>query len=138
MAEDLTIGRVARAAEVNVETIRYYQRRGLLDVPTKPANGRRRYSSNAVRRLRFIKRAQQLGFTLEEVRGLLRLEDGRSCQKTRLLAEEKLAVIEQCLAHLTRVRRLLKGLIAECKESKRIRSCPMIAALSARNAGESA
>jgi len=66
MAQDLTIGRLARAADVNVETIRYYQRRGLLDVPAKPASGRRRYSSNAVRRLRFIKRAQWLGFTLEQ------------------------------------------------------------------------
>jgi len=131
MAEDLTIGRVARAADVHVETIRYYHRRGLLDVPAKPTNGRRRYSSNAVRRLRFIKRAQQLGFTLEEVRDLLRLEDGRNCQKTRLLAEQKLLVIEQRLAQLAHMHELLKGLIVECKAGKRSRSCPMITALSA-------
>ncbi len=131
MAEELTIGRVARAAEVNVETIRYYHRRGLLDEPVKPLSGRRRYSSDAVRRVRFIKRAQQLGFTLEEVKGLLCLEDGRSCRQTRLLAEEKLAVIEHRLAHLARMRRLLKGLIAECGERRQPRSCPIIAALSA-------
>ena len=131
MAEELTIGRLARAAEVNVETIRYYQRRGLLEEPAKPPSGRRRYSSDAARRLRFIKRAQQLGFTLEEIKGLLRLEDGRSCRETRLLAEQKLAVVEQRLADLTRMRGLLTGLIAECAQGKRPRSCPIIATLSA-------
>ena len=129
MAE-LTIGLLARAAEVNVETIRYYQRRGLLEEPAKPPHGRRRYSGVAVRRVRFIKRAQQLGFTLEEVKSLLKLEDGQSCRETRLLAEQKLAAIEQRLADLTRVRRVLKGLIAECTEGKRPRSCPIIATLS--------
>ena len=130
MADELTIGRLAHAAEVNVETIRYYQRRGLLEEPAKPPSGRRRYADDAVRRVRFIKRAQQLGFTLEEVKSLLRLEDGQSCRETRLLAEQKLAVIEQRLADLTRMRRLLAGLIAECMEGKRPRSCPIIATLS--------
>ena len=130
MPEDLTIGRVARAAEVNVETIRYYHRRGLLDEPAKPSSGRRRYSSDAVRRVCFIKRAQQLGFTLEEVKGLLRLEDGRNCARTRLLAEQKLTVIEQRLVTLARMRKLLKALIAECTRGKRRRSCPIITALS--------
>jgi MerR family mercuric resistance operon transcriptional regulator len=131
MAEELTIGLLARAAEVNVETIRYYQRRGLLEPPPKPPRGRRRYSGAAIRRVRFIKRAQLLGFTLEEVKSLLQLEDGQSCRETRLLAEQKLAVIERRLADLTRVRRVLKGLIAECTEGKRPRSCPIIATLSA-------
>jgi len=130
MPEDLTIGRVARAAEVNVETIRYYHRRGLLDEPAKPSSGRRRYSSDAVRRVCFIKRAQQLGFTLEEVKGLLRLEDGRNCARTRLLAEQKLTVIEQRLATLARMRKMLKSLVAECTRGKRRRSCPIITALS--------
>ena len=130
MPEDLTIGRVARAADVNVETIRYYHRRGLLNQPAKPSSGRRRYSSDAVRRVRFIKRAQQLGFTLEEVKGLLRLEDGRSCRQTRLLAEEKLAVIQQRLANLARMHGLLETLIAECRQGKQLRSCPIITALS--------
>jgi len=116
---------------VNVETIRYYQRRGLLDEPPKPPRGRRRYSGIVVRRVRFIKRAQQLGFTLEEVKSLLQLEDGQSCRETRLLAEQKLVVIEQRVADLTRVRRVLKGLIAECTEGKRPHSCPIIATLSA-------
>lgn len=131
MAEELTIGPLAREAEVNVETIRYYQRRGLLEEPTKPERGRRRYSPAAVRRVRFIKRAQQLGFTLEEVKQLLSLENGKSCRETRLLAEQKLQVIEQRLADLTRVRRALKGLIDECTAGKQPRSCPIIVTLSA-------
>ena len=131
MNGELTIGRLAKAAGVNVETIRYYQRRGLVDEPSKPLGGYRRYAPSAVSRVRFIKRAQQLGFTLDEVTGLLRLEDGRSCRETRLLAEHKLAVIEQRIADLTRMRRMLRGLIAACGAGQRPRSCPIIATLSA-------
>lgn len=131
MDEELTIGRLATAAGVNVETIRYYQRRGLVDEPYRPIGGYRRYPPSAASRLRFIKRAQQLGFTLEEVSGLLRLEDGQSCRETRLLAERKLAMIEERIADLTRMRRLLKGLITQCAAGQRPRSCPIIATLSA-------
>ncbi len=131
MIGELSIGRLARAAGVNVETIRYYQRRGLVAEPYKPLGGHRRYDSSAASRVRFIKRAQQLGFTLEEVTGLLRLEDGHSCRKTRLLAEHKLALIEERIADLNRMRRMLKGLIAECALGQRPRSCPIIATLSA-------
>ena len=131
MNDQLTIGGLAQAARVNVETIRYYQRRGLLDEPAKPLGGQRRYACAAATRVRFIKRAQQLGFTLEEVKGLLLLEDGQSCRETRLLAEHKLALIEARIGDLTRMRRLLRGLIAECAEGRRPRSCPIIATLSA-------
>jgi MerR family mercuric resistance operon transcriptional regulator len=127
----LTIGRLADAAGVNVETIRYYHRRGLVEKPHKPAGGHRQYTSAAVARVRFIKRAQHLGFTLEEISNLLRLEDGQSCRETRLLAERKLATIEQRMAVLTRMRRTLVGLIAECAAGERPRSCPLIATLSA-------
>jgi MerR family mercuric resistance operon transcriptional regulator len=130
MAEHLTIGRVARAADVHVETIRYYVRRGLLAQPVKPSGGQRQYSEDVVRRVRFIKRAQHMGFTLEEVRGLLCLDDGQSCQRTRLLAEEKLTAIEERLAQLARMRRVLRGLIAECRGGERLHSCPIIDALS--------
>ena len=131
MQDKLTIGRIALAAGVNVETIRYYQRRGLLDEPQKPPDGHRRYSVSATRRVTFIKRAQQLGFTLEEVKGLLLLEDGRSCRETRLLAEHKLALIEARITDLNRIRRLLMGLIGECEDGKARRSCPIISTLSA-------
>ena len=131
MSERLTIGRVARAAGVNVETIRYYQRRGLLDEPQKPLGGQRRYAAVAVKRVRFIRRAQQLGFTLDEAKGSLRLEDGQSCRETRLLAEQKLALIKERIDDLARMRRLLTSLIAQCAQGKRPRSCPIIATLSA-------
>jgi MerR family mercuric resistance operon transcriptional regulator len=131
MEENLTIGRVAQAAGVNVETIRYYQRRGLLDEPDKPLGGHRRYDVAVASRVSFIKRAQHLGFTLEEVKGLLLLEDGQNCRETRLLAQRKLASIEARMADLGRMRRLLKGLIAECNDGKRPRSCPIITTLSA-------
>lgn len=129
---DLPIGAVARAAGVNVETIRYYQRRGLLAEPAKPLRGHRRYEASTAERVLFIKRAQELGFTLEEVKALLLLEDGQSCAETRTLAEHKLAVIEERLADLSRMRRLLTSLIGECSKGKRPRSCPIIATLSAR------
>ncbi len=129
MAEKLTIGLLAQAAGVNVETIRYYQRRGLLDEPEKPLAGHRHYADSAAGRVSFIKRAQQLGFTLEEVKGLLKLEDGQSCRETRLLAEHKLAIIQARIGDLNRMRRLLKNLIAECAEGRRPRSCPIIATL---------
>ena len=129
MDRELTIGTLARAAGVGVETIRYYQRRGLVEEPTKPIGGHRRYSPAAARRVRFIKRAQQLGFTLEEVTSLLALEDGRSCRETRMLAEQKLAVIESRIEDLSRMRRLLRALVAECAQGKRPRACPIITTL---------
>jgi MerR family transcriptional regulator, mercuric resistance operon regulatory protein len=132
VTKELTIGGLARAASVNVETIRYYQRRGLVAEPHKPLGGHRRYTPEAVQRLRFIKRAQQLGFTLDEIRSLLLLDDGQSCRETRMLAERKLALIESRIDDLGRMRRLLKGLISECMSGKRPRSCPIIATLSAR------
>ena len=137
MDEELSIGSLAKAADVNVETIRYYQRRGLVDEPPKPLGGHRRYTATAAARVRFIKRAQQLGFTLEEVKELLLLEDGQSCREARTLAERKLGLIEKRVADLNRMRRSLRGLIAQCAEGKRPRSCPIIATLSADAWGSS-
>lgn len=136
MSGQLTIGRLANAAGVNVETIRYYQRRGLLDEPSKPLGGYRRYAPSAATRVRFIKRAQQLGFTLIEVGGLLLLQDGQNCRETRLLAGRKLGLIEERIADLTRMRRLLKALIEECAAGRHPRSCPIIDALSANSVGQ--
>ena len=127
----LTIGQVATAADIHLETIRYYQRLGLVDEPVRPLGGFRRYDEHAVARLRFIKRAQQLGFSLDEVRNLLALEDGQSCRETRAMAEKKLTVIEARLADLRRMQKMLKSLIAECDSGKRPRACPIIATLTA-------
>lgn len=129
----LSIGALAQAAAVTVETIRFYQRRGLLAEPKKPLGGHRRYEPSVARRIAFIKRAQELGFTLQEVKALLLLEDGQSCAETRALAEQKLAIIDERLADLNRMRRLLKTLISECSAGKRPRSCPIIATLRARH-----
>lgn len=126
----MTIGQVATLADVHVETIRYYQRLKLVGEPARPLGGIRHYDGQTVSRLRFIKRAQQLGFSLEEVRQLLALDDGQSCRETRALAEGKLAVIEERLADLRRMQKLLKGLIAACAAGKRPRACPIIDVLS--------
>ena len=130
MDRTLTIGRLARAAGVNVETVRYYQRRGLLAEPDRPPNGIRRYSEDSVKRIRFIKRAQELGFTLAEIANLLALEDGRSCRETRELAGRKLAIVESRLADLRRLRGTLRELIGRCDSSRGKVSCPIISVLS--------
>jgi MerR family mercuric resistance operon transcriptional regulator len=120
---------VARAAGVNVETVRYYQRLGLLLEPAKPPGGVRRYPPEAIERLRFIKRAQQLGFSLEEVAGLLRLNDGVHCRETRTLAARKLELVESRINDLTTIRRTLRQLIGECDAGDERESCPIIASL---------
>jgi MerR family mercuric resistance operon transcriptional regulator len=130
MDRSLTIGRLARAAGVNVETVRYYQRRGLVAEPERPLNSVRRYSVDSVKRIRFIKRAQELGFTLMEIANLLALEDGRSCRETRDLAGRKLAIVESRLTDLNRLRRTLRDLIARCDTSRGKVSCPIISVLS--------
>lgn len=127
--ESLTIGQVAAKSGVHKETIRYYQSLGLVDEPPRPPGSVRRYGSAAVARLRFIKRAQHLGFTLDEVKKLLLLEDGQNCGETRKLAQQKLATIRARIADLGRMRRLLEGLVAECERGGRPRRCPIIATL---------
>jgi MerR family transcriptional regulator, mercuric resistance operon regulatory protein len=129
MSSTMTIGRVAVAAGANVETIRFYQRFGLLAEPAKPPGGIRRYSTEFVARLRFIKRAQQLGFSLAEVQRLLVLEDPQSCGKARSLAAEKLALVEARIADLERMRGVLNELVARCDVRRGKVACPIIATL---------
>jgi MerR family mercuric resistance operon transcriptional regulator len=130
----MTIGMLAKATGVHVETVRFYQRRGLLAEPKRPPAGVRHYGEEAAARLRFIKRAQDIGFTLGEVAELLRLE--RGCRDAHGLATAKLAAVERRLADLSRVRKTLRELIARCEAGKS-RSCPIIEAL-ARPAYETA
>lgn len=122
----MTIGTLARAAGVHLETVRYYQRRGLLAEPKRPPAGIRRYGEEAVARLRFIKRAQDVGFTLDEVAELLRLE--RGCRNAHELATAKLAAVERRIADLSRVGKTLRELIRRCEAGKS-RGCPIIEAL---------
>ena len=131
MTAELTIGRLATEAGVNVETIRYYQRRGLLAQPQRPLNGQRRYPPELSKRVRFIKRAQVLGFTLEEITGLLRLEEAQACAETRELAVRKLQLIESKLADLTAMREALDTLARQCDSPARKSGCPIIQALAA-------
>jgi len=129
--DHLTIGQVAKEAGVHKETIRYYQGLGLVTEPRKPMGSVRRYGPETVARLRFIKRAQELGFTLQEVGRLLQLDDGQSCAATRALAEDKLTVIRERIADLNRMRRMLEGLVRECERGGRPRGCAIIRTLSA-------
>ena len=115
---------------MNVETIRYYQRRGLMPEPDKPANGQRHYAVDAVTRVRFIKRAQVLGFTLEEIGSLLELDEAHACAETRELAAHKLELIESKLADLKAMRKALTALLRECDTGAAKGACPIIHALS--------
>ena len=128
--DGMTIGQVAEQAGVHVETIRYYQRVGLIHEPKRLLRRIRRYDEQAVSRLRFIKRAQELGFSLNEVRSLLRLEDGQDCLVTSAMAKIKLASIQARVADLRRMQESLEALIAECESGTRPKSCPIIWALS--------
>ena len=123
----MTIGRLARQAGVNIETIRYYQRRGILATPRKPLGGVRRYTAETLARLRFIKRAQELGFTLREIAELLKLGDG-SCTETRAIAENRLRDIETRIHDLESMRAILGKLIRTCRAGNQP-PCPIIASL---------
>jgi len=129
MSPNLTIGGVAKAAGVNVETIRYYQRLKLVEEPARPPGGVRRYAGTAVARVRFVKRAQELGFSLAEIRRLLRLSDPQSCGEARALAAEKLALVEARAADLERLRGTLKELIGRCDRGRGKVACPIIESL---------
>lgn len=118
----------AKAAHVNVETLRYYEREGLLPAPPRGPNGYRQYDDAALKRLRFIRRAQALGFSLAQVRELLRLDDGLNCSAAQTLARDKLDVIEQQIAGLRRMQYRLKQTLAACERGGRAR-CPLIDAL---------
>jgi len=132
MAAELTIGQLAEAAGVNVETIRYYQRRGLLDEPIKPLGGHRRYPTDLAKRVCFIKRAQALGFTLTEVAGLLRLSDPCACAEARELAAHKMALIEQKMTDLAAMHDALAGLVQQCDVEQEDGACPIIHALAGK------
>ena len=132
MRANLTIGGVAKAAGVNVETIRYYQRLKLLDEPARPMGGVRRYADVAVARVQFIKRAQELGFSLAEIQRLLRLGDPQSCGEARALASEKLALVESRVTDLVRLRGVLKDLIGRCDQRRGKVACPIIESLTRR------
>lgn len=126
---DFTIGRLAQMAGVGVETIRYYQRRGLLVEPDRPYQGVRRYTEQAVLRVRFIKEGQKLGFSLDEIAELLGLEDGMRCREAQEVTLRKLAIIRERIAALQKMERSLSELAERCRRNPGAVACPIIAAL---------
>ena len=127
--ENLTIGVFAKAAGVNVETIRFYQRKGLLLEPDKPYGSIRRYGEADVTRVRFVKSAQRLGFSLDEIAELLRLDDGTHCEEASSLAEHKLQDVREKMADLARMEAVLSDLVCACHSRQGNVSCPLIASL---------
>lgn len=131
MAEPLTIGRLARRAGVAVETVRFYERRGLVRRPPRPGKGFRVYPEQAVARLRFIRQAQGLGFTLKEIAELLRLQvtPGADCAAVRTRAAAKLADADRRLVALAQIRAALAALVAACPGSGALAHCTILEAL---------
>jgi MerR family transcriptional regulator, mercuric resistance operon regulatory protein len=122
---DFTIAKLAQAGGVGVETVRYYQRRGLFPVP-KALGGIRRYGAPEVRRLKFIRAAQAAGFTLEEIRELLALDAGHDHARARTLARERIGALDARIAELEQARDALKRLARDCARSRG--PCPIITA----------
>ena len=126
MQESYTIGQLAAEAGVNVETVRYYQRRRLFPKPKRALGRTRRYGSAEVVRLRFIKCAQRLGFTLREIDDLLELLEPMSCSKTRTIAAKKLEQVDARIRELQSLRAEFTGLIAECDANPDESCCPIM------------
>lgn len=125
MDGNLTIGKLAKAADVGVETVRYYQRRGLLETP-EGLGAYRHYGAGHLERLRFIKRAQGIGFTLEEITELLSLNDSRDHRVARQLASEKIQDIEMRIARLGKMADALRHLVQACECGGQDMPCPII------------
>ena len=129
--ETIRIGRLAELTGVSVDTVRYYEREGLLPKPTRRASGYREYSQSDVERLRFVRRSKELGFTLSEIAELLSLTSDRhsDMKGVKQKAEERLLQVETKIAELGRVKRGLKKLIAACPGHGELDGCPIVAAL---------
>jgi len=128
MKTPLTIGKLAKAANVNVETIRYYQRIGMLKEPIKPVTGYRVYDSSLVNTIKFIKRSQQLGFVLAEIKELLNLGNGR-CTDVKSIAQEKRMKILRQIKDLTSMKNELDNLIEACELTENTPECAIIESL---------
>jgi Hg(II)-responsive transcriptional regulator len=127
----LSIGQVARKAGVGVETVRYYEREGLLEEPPRRASGYRQYSEQVVKRLHFIKRAQKLGFSLKEITELLmlRVDAQTACEEVKQRTEAKIAEVDRKLIELQRMRQALLQVASLCSGQGPAGRCPMLDAL---------
>jgi Hg(II)-responsive transcriptional regulator len=127
----MTIGEVAAESRVNIQTVRYYERRGLLATPRRTAAGYRQYQEDVVPRIRFIKRAQELGFTLEQITELLalRVRHGEACGEVSRRATAKIAVVQDKLRELENLKRALERLVQACRRRAPTAECPILEAL---------
>jgi len=127
----LTIGQVATAADVNIQTIRYYERRGLFAAPKRTPAGYRQYAEEAVARLRFIKHAQDLGFSLREIQELLglRVRHGAACDAVERRTRQKIEVVQQKIRDFQRMKRTLERLAAACAVRRPTAECPILEVL---------
>lgn len=123
-----TISKVAKELAINIETVRFYERRGLIEQPLKPELGYRHYPNETVNRIRFIKRAQELGFTLKEITNLLSLND-HPCNQVHELAEQKLTIVKEKISDLQRLEKALEALLIECHNNNDDTICPVINSL---------
>lgn len=138
MAEkQLRTGQVARAAGVNVETLRYDERRGILKEPQRRGSGFRAYSPEAVKVVRFVKTAQELGFTLDEIEELLSLRenDERSCAEVRVAATAKMDDIDRKIRKLQAMKQALAVLVTSCRGKGSTRECPILEAIDTQSVG---
>jgi len=131
---ELTIGRLAKLVGVNTETVRYYQRIGLIDEPATPLSGFRKYSYKTAENIIFIKRAQRLGFSLQEIADLLKIGEGH-CAEVRAHAEKKRNKIDSQIRDLQALRDTLNQLISECNSGKNERHCPIVETLLEQGSG---
>ncbi len=129
--ESLKIGEVAKRSGVGVDTVRFYERRGLIADPPRRPSGYRQYPPETVQRVRFIRQAKALGFTLEEIRGLLelRVDPDKSCADVRALANLKIADIEEKMAKLARIKAALGELARACRGEGPTSECPILDAI---------
>jgi len=132
----LSIGKVARDGGVTVDTLRYYEREGLLPAPDRGVNGYRRYSPDTIKRVRFIKRAQGVGFTHQDIRELLSLrgDPNASCRDVRSRAASKISEMEEKIAVLERMKSVLSEWVSNCPSRDPVDTCPIIDALETEEA----
>jgi MerR family copper efflux transcriptional regulator len=131
--QTMSIGQLAKNAQVGIDTVRFYEKHGLLPKPLRKASGYRQYSVDDARRLVFIRRAKELGFTLADIGELLKLrshvdKSGRRVERVRTVAKEKLQMVEAKIAELTRMRDVLKELVTACPGQGDADHCPILQA----------
>ena len=124
-------GNLAKMAAVNIETIRYYEKQGILPEPDRSPSGYRQYNEETVNRIRFVKRAQKLGFSLSEIKQLLKLSEGEitDCDEVKDIALKKLEAIREKIINLQKLDSILSNLATQCDRQQSIKGCPIIEAL---------